>query len=121
MNILIVDDNNVFRGILRDILGLEKRFTAIEAINGNEALKILAEVEIDLIISDYLMTGMNGMNLLQKIRSNPEHQNIPFIMATGFSEDDLISEIISAGASFLQKPFSKETLFETIEKSTTKI
>ncbi|MDO8260521.1 MAG: response regulator [Candidatus Magasanikbacteria bacterium] len=120
MKILLVDDNNRFRGILREILKLKDDITVIEAISGHEALEILKEEKVNLIISDYLMVGMNGMKLLQKIRSNPEHQNIPFIMATGYPEDDLISEIQSAGATFLQKPFLKETLFETIEKSTTK-
>lgn len=121
MKILLVDDNNVLRGILRDMLELEKSFAVIEAINGYEALKILLEVKVDLIISDYIMIGMDGIMLLKKIRSNPALEKIPFIMATGYSEDDVILEIKSAGAVFLQKPLSKETLFEAINEITTKI
>ena len=89
MNIMVVDDEKVQIESLRR--GLKsKRLDVVEAMNGEEAMKHLNDenISIDMVITDYAMPGMNGMDLLRRIRKLDS--SLPVIMMTAYGEKDLV-------------------------------
>ncbi len=121
IRILIVDDLEFPRMVIRNMLhdlGYESHNNILEAANGLEALEVLKETQIDLIVCDWLMPIMTGFELLQKIRATPEFAKIPFIMLTAEAEKENILEAIKAGVSqYIVKPFTAETLYQKIESA----
>jgi len=118
MKILIVDDEEIIRQGLSRFLNKEKIETLL-AEDSFQALQFLAMFNVKLIICDHGIPALNGLELLKRIRSNPEYQNLPFIMITGSIDEKLIKEIISAGANkcFI-KPFEPNELIDFIKNTT---
>ncbi|MGD0217769.1 MAG: HD domain-containing phosphohydrolase [Desulfobaccales bacterium] len=103
-SILVVDDENQCRRVLLNYLGLI-RCAGKGAANGPEALKILAQERIDLVVSDIKMEGMDGVELMQE--AHRTYPQVPFIIMTGYDPEYSYEAIINAGASdFITKPFS---------------
>lgn len=121
IRILIVDDLEFPRMVIRNMLhalGYESHNNLLEAANGLEAFQLLQESRIDLIICDWLMPVMTGLELLQKIRATPELAKTPFIMLTAEAEKKNILDAIKAGVSqYIVKPFTAETLYQKIESA----
>ncbi len=112
--ILIVDDEIVQIETLRR--GLRTRgCRVLDALNGTEALaRLEGSDEIDLIVTDYAMPGMNGMELLAKIRE--QGRTTPVIMMTAYGDKDLVVEAMRHRCDgFLDKPFTLEELLEVID------
>jgi len=110
VNILIVDDSPFMRRTLSNILKI-KRFNVIEAASAKEALNILKENEIHLILLDYEMPDMNGAQMLEKIKKEEMFLKIPVIMVSSNNSKDLVARILKHGANdFMAKPFSNEEL-----------
>ena len=116
MKILSVDDSAIIRKIIRS--GVELlNFELLEAADGFEALAILEQPghDIGLILLDWNMPGMDGLVFLQKIKSEPELQQIPIMMVTTESEKENIIIAIQAGAiNYLVKPFTIEELMKKV-------
>jgi len=113
--ILVVEDSSIQMEIVLDQLEIGGYEEAIGMEDGLEAYSYLEENPADLIISDWNMPNMNGLELLIKIRSNPSLQNLPFIVLT--VNEDVTKEAMDAGASdFLSKPTNPAELIEKIEK-----
>jgi two-component system chemotaxis response regulator CheY len=116
INALVVDDLEVTRKIICNILKLIGFDNIFEADSGTTALSILKEYKVGLIITDWNMPQMSGLELLQKIRANAKHQHIPVLMVTGEGEEEYILAALKAGAdNYVVKPFTMETLKEQIE------
>lgn len=117
IKILIVDD---YKTMLRIIANLLKQigFTNIEeASNGQEALVKLRADKFGLIISDWNMQPMTGLDLLIEVRKDPNLKHIPFIMVTAESKTENVIAAKQAGVSnYIVKPFNADTLKEKIEK-----
>ncbi|HAU29076.1 MAG TPA: two-component system response regulator [Rhodospirillaceae bacterium] len=111
MNVLIVDD---YRTMLRIIHNLLKQLgfeNVDEATDGSTALQKLSEKPFGLIISDWNMEPMSGLDLLKQVRATPETQSLPFIMVTAESKTDNVLVAKQAGVSnYIVKPFNAETL-----------
>jgi DNA-binding NtrC family response regulator len=106
--VLVVDDDDSLRRLLQDYL-LMTRFSCKGAANASEALAILCQENIDLVISDIRMPGKDGVELMQE--THREFPDIPFIIMTGYSSEYSYEGIIDAGASdFIVKPFSLDEL-----------
>ncbi len=117
MKILIVDDFSTMRKIIRNILTQLGFKNILEADDGTTALDVLAKESVDLIISDWNMPKMSGLELLKAIRSNPATQNLPFVMVTAEAQKENILEAIKYKVSqYIVKPFTPETLKEKLEK-----
>ncbi len=117
IRILVVDDFATMRRIVKNILTQLGFKNIIEADDGTSALKILQAEKIDLIISDWNMPKMTGLELLKKVRATPEWAKIPFIMVTAEAQQDNIILAVKARVSqYIVKPFTAETLGEKIEK-----
>ena len=112
MNVLIVDDYNTMLRIIKNLLKQLGFNNVDEATDGQMALEKLQTKEYGLIISDWNMEPMSGIDLLKTIRSsNDNHQNIPFIMITAESKTENVVAAKQAGVNnYIVKPFNAETL-----------
>jgi two-component system chemotaxis response regulator CheY len=111
MRVLIVDDYNTMLRILRNLLRQLDFNNVDEATNGQEALDKLQTKPADLIISDWNMAPMTGLDLLKSVRGNAELRKTPFIMVTAESKTENVIAAKQAGVSnYIVKPFNAETL-----------
>ncbi|AGN02432.1 PAS domain S-box [Salinarchaeum sp. Harcht-Bsk1] len=103
ISILHVDDNVDFGEMAATFIERNHdRFDVEVAASATEGLERLAEADVDCIVSDYEMPGMNGLEFLEAVRE--EHPGLPFILFTGKGSEDVASEAISAGVTdYLQK------------------
>ena len=114
---LIVDDSRTIRLILRRIL-LEMGYEVCEAANGREALAAI-ETEgtaVSLVLTDWNMPEMNGLELVKRLRQNPELTSLRVVMVTTETELDHMVLALDAGANeYVMKPFTKDILKEKLE------
>ena len=117
MKILVVDDFSTMRRVLRGALKQIGLRNVKEAENGREALLKLKIEKYDLILCDWNMPEMTGLELLQKIRSDEKLKNIPFIMITAEAKKECIIEAAKSGVnSYIVKPFTAETIKEKLQR-----
>ena len=117
MNILIVDDFSTMRRILRNILRQLGFTNIVEADDGTTALEVLKKQKIDLIVSDWNMPKMTGLELLKTVRASSEHKDIPFLMVTAEAQKKNVIDAVQAGVSnYIVKPFTAEQISEKLEK-----
>lgn len=111
MSILIVYDYKTMLRIIRNLLR-QLNFTNVEeAMDGTEALHMLGQKDIQLIISDWNMEPMTGLQLLREVRKSDKFKHIPFIMITAESKAENVVAAKQAGVSnYIVKPFNAETL-----------
>lgn len=103
--ILAVDDENDVLLIIKTALKSEG-YEVVTATNGLDALEAAAAEKPDVMILDVMMPDMSGFEVLEKLRENPETQNIPVIMLTGLSERAKIREALEKGTQYyIVKPF----------------
>ncbi len=114
-HILIVDDELEIREILSTVvLGLHG-FAAFTAANGEEALKIVKNQKIDLLITDLSMPVINGFELLRRLK-NLNYQ-IPTVVLTGHSDHKVMKLLLSFGVNeFLNKPWDNDQLIWVLKK-----
>jgi len=111
MSVLVVDDSRTMGQIVRNLLRLIGFRNVDHVLDGATALARLQEQDYGLVVSDWNMQPMSGQMLLEKVRSNPQLQRIPFIMVTGESHQAIVTAAKAAGANqYIVKPFSGETL-----------
>ena len=117
MKVLIVDDFATMRRIVKNILR-QLGFTNIsEADDGKTALQALKKEKFDLILSDWNMPEMPGIELLKAVRADDELKDIPFLMVTAEAEKGNIVEAVKLGVSnYIIKPFTAETMSEKLGK-----
>ncbi|MDR1063975.1 MAG: chemotaxis response regulator CheY [Azoarcus sp.] len=116
---LIVDDFSTMRRIVRNLLKELGYTNADEAEDGVAALQKLesSPSEFNFVVSDWNMPNMDGLTLLQKIRSAPHLKHLPVLMITAEAKKENIIAAAQAGASgYIVKPFTAATLAEKLEK-----
>jgi len=117
IKVLVVDDFATMRRIVKNILSQLGYKAVIEADDGTTAMNVLKQEKIGLIISDWNMPKMTGLDLLKNVRANPEWAKIPFIMVTAEAQQDNIILAVKAKVSqYIVKPFTADTLGEKINK-----
>lgn len=117
MNVLIVDDYKTMLRIIRNLLSQLGFKNVDEALDGQEALGKLQNKTYGLVISDWNMEPMTGLELLQKVRGGeaPDNKDVPFIMVTAESKTENVVAAKQAGVSnYIIKPFNAETLKQKI-------
>lgn len=97
VNILITDDESYTRFFFKKIINKIYNFRIFEADNGNEALTLLGNQQIDLLILDINMPGLSGYEVLKDIRSIKNYQNLPVIIATTQDPDEEMSRFKALG------------------------
>ena len=115
--ILVVDDYKTMVRIVRNLLNQLGFEDVDEANDGASALIKLRARRFGLVISDWAMEPMNGLELLQQVRADPELEALPFIMITAENRKDRVAKAEQAGANgYIVKPFTAETLNERIAR-----
>ena len=111
MSILIVDDYKTMLRIIRNLLKQLGFNNVDEAIDGSSALTKLRDKEFHLVISDWNMEPMSGLQLLKEVRADVKLKDIPFIMITAESKSENVIAAKEAGVSnYIVKPFNAATL-----------
>jgi len=117
VKILIVDDFATMRKILKNLLFQMGFKNVIEADDGTTALEVLAKEKVDLIISDWNMPKMTGIELLKAVRNDENLKSVKFIMVTAESQKGNVIEAIKLGVNqYVVKPFTPEVLREKLSK-----
>lgn len=121
--ILIVDDNMNMSQALKNQLATMGYENSLLAASGAVALDLIMKQQtesapVGLILCDWHMRGMSGLEVLEKVRANPEWLELPFIMITAESDVALIVKAAQAGVSgYIVKPLSPATLRDKMEKA----
>ena len=111
---MIVEDNENLRELIRHLL--ESQFRIITAEEGQEAIQLLTEQSVDLVVSDIMMEGMDGLALCQWIKNTFEYCHIPVILLTAKHGDSSRIEGYNSGADgYITKPFSFQVLQARID------
>ena len=111
MNVLIVDDYKTMLRIIRNLLKQLGFDNVDEASDGATALARLREKDFGLVISDWNMEPMTGLQLLKEVRSDAKLAHIPFVMVTAESKTENVIAAKEAGVTnYIVKPFNAETL-----------
>jgi two-component system chemotaxis response regulator CheY len=112
-NVLIVDDSNAMRAVIKRVVAISgfRMNKCLEAGHGGEALKLLADEWVDVIISDINMPEMNGLELLGRLKKDELYKEIPVIMISTEGSAERMREAFDGGAQgFIRKPFFPEEL-----------
>lgn len=117
LTVLIVDDFSTMRRIVKNVLRDLEFKEIVEAENGSEALNVLKSTKVDLIVSDWNMPVMTGIELLKHVRADDQYKALPFLLVTAEAQKENIVEAIKAKVSnYIVKPFTPATLAEKIAK-----
>lgn len=117
MRILVIDDFQTMRRIIINLLRQLGFTNMVEADDGTTAWERLEAETIDLIISDWNMPKMTGMDLLRKVRASERYKATPFIMVTAEGKRENVIAAVQAGVSnYIVKPFNAATLKEKLSK-----
>ncbi len=117
MSILVVDDFSTMRRIIKGLLGDLGYTNITEADDGTTALPLLKAGSFDLLITDWNMPGMQGVELLRHVRADERLKKLPVLMLTAEAKREQIVEAAQAGVNgYVIKPFTAATLKEKIDK-----
>lgn len=117
IKVLVVDDFATMRRIVKGVLKGLGFNQIIEAGDGTAALQELKKESVGLIVSDWNMPKMTGLDLLKAVRADEKLKSIPFIMVTAEGQKDNVIDAVKAGVSnYIVKPFTPETFGEKLEK-----
>lgn len=118
MKFLVVDDSSTMRRIICNTLKKIGYEDIIQAEDGKDALKQLGEHNVDLLITDWNMPNMDGLTLVQEVRSGP-NKTLPILMVTtNAAKEDVIQALKAGVNNYVVKPMTPETLEEKIKAIT---
>ena len=116
-NVLIVDDSSSMRAIVRKIIKASgfNIGELLEAADGKEAIKVLTDEWVDLVLADINMPNMNGLELISEMKKDEMLKSIPVVMITAEGSEKRILESMKLGASgYIKKPFLPEEIKRTL-------
>lgn len=117
IRILVVDDFLPIRRAIIESLKMLKFNNVEDAENGKVAFEKLNADSYDLVIADWVMPEMDGLQLLEKIKESEKHRHIPVMMVTAEADPQNIMKAVKAGAAnYIVKPITVKTLMAKIEK-----
>ena len=115
LKVVIVDDSDFSRSIIRKMLVEEGIEIVGEANNAESALQVIKNKSPNVVITDIVMPEISGIELTEKI--NNTFENIAVIVVSSLSQEHIVLEAIGAGASdFISKPIQKQQLIDSLEK-----
>jgi len=113
--VLIVDDNPTMVEMLSMALNIFGH-NALAAYSGEEALELIPRADLDLVLLDLTMPGIDGYETLRRLRSRPDLEDLPVYVITAAAELDLEERIhLAGGTGLLRKPIQMETLADLVE------
>lgn len=117
-SVLVVDDSSTMRRIIRNILSSIGIRRIIEAENGARGLKELSENTVDMVISDWNMPKMNGLQFVESIRANPIYKDLYFVLVTAEGTKEIRKAKRAGADDYLNKPFTVESMKNLIARFT---
>jgi len=117
LKLLVVDDSSTMRRIIKNTLARIGHKDVLEAENGKEAWSIMqANSDIDVLITDWNMPEMNGLELVKKVRAESKYEDLPIIMVTTEGGKKEVITALKAGVNnYIVKPFTPQVLKEKLE------
>jgi two-component system chemotaxis response regulator CheY len=117
MKFLVVDDSSTMRRIIKNTLGRLGHKDILEAEDGAVAWKVMNEnSDIDILVTDWNMPEMNGLELVQKVRAEEKYEDMPIIMVTTEGGKSEVITALKAGVNnYIVKPFTPQVLKEKLE------
>lgn len=117
IKVLVVDDFSTMRRIVKNILKQLGFSNIDEAEDGNGALTKLRQEKYGLVVTDWNMPNMTGLELLKAIRAEGDLKDLPVLMVTAEAKKENVVEAIQAGVNnYIVKPFTADTLREKLDK-----
>jgi two-component system chemotaxis response regulator CheY len=117
MKILVVDDFSTMRRIVKNLLRQIGYVNIDEAEDGAQAYSKLKNGGYNFVVSDWNMPNMDGLDLLRKVRSDPDLKDLPILMVTAEAEKEKVITAIQAGVNnYIVKPFTGEVLKDKMDK-----
>jgi two-component system chemotaxis response regulator CheY len=118
LNVLVVDDSRITRNIIKNtFLTLNIPCQFIEAENGMAAIKALGQEKIGLVLLDWNMPELSGLEFLQRVRSIETYKDLPIIMVTSVSSRFNVLDALKSGATdYIVKPVTEKQFKEKIQK-----
>ena len=117
VRILVVDDHMLTRDMVKSILRGLGYTNIVQAENGHVALNKIEEEEIGLVICDWNMPNLSGLEVLQEVRRIRGTKELPFLMLTAEAYRENVAVAVQAGVSdYIAKPFTADTLGEKVER-----
>lgn len=115
--ILVVDDSSTMRRILRMSLARCGYSDVEEAGDGAEGLALCRTKQFNLILTDWNMPNMDGLQMILNLREIPSYASVPIVMVTTEgAKDDVIEALTKGATSYIVKPFTPETLSEKLQE-----
>jgi two-component system chemotaxis response regulator CheY len=115
--IMVVEDSTTMRSLISATIEEIEGMEVVQAVSGFEALRILPQSRIDLIITDINMPDINGLEIVHFIRSNPHYRAIPIVIVTTEQAEEDRKKGLALGASeYLTKPFRPEHLQDIVKR-----
>jgi len=115
--IITVDDSSTMRRIIKNTLIKIGFSNILEAGNGIEALEVLAQNNVDLIITDWNMPEMDGLTFVKTLRAKDQYKEIPILMVTTeAAKEDILTALKSGVNNYVVKPFTPDILQEKVFK-----
>jgi len=118
MNILIAEDAKETREALKNIIlySIDNSITVYEADNGAEALEIIKNKPIDILLTDIMMPTMDGFELITKVKNDKDLKHIFIAAITGLSGEEQVSKVFSCGADYyISKPIQQEDIIARLK------
>ena len=117
IRILVVDDFSTMRRIVKNLLSDLGFNNTVEAEDGHSALAVLRQDAVELVVTDWNMPGMTGIELLREIRADAKFRGLPVLMVTAEAKREQIIEAAQAGVNgYIIKPFTAATLEDKLAK-----
>lgn len=116
MKIAIVEDDETIRNLLRMMLSAAGLRNIVTAERGDEGLELVLGGNVDILLLDLMLPGLDGISVCRRLRANPDTANIGIIMLTAKSESEDVVAGLDAGADdYVTKPFSRSILLARIQ------
>jgi two-component system chemotaxis response regulator CheY len=116
LKVLIVDDYDMTRSLLKIILRGQKFNVVGEATDGEEGVEMCAKLQPDIVLLDVIMPKLNGLEALAKIKAQSSQAMV--LMVSSAEDKEIVQEALKLGASgFVSKPFNTESVIETLNKA----
>src|ERR1039458_7421897 len=114
--VLIAEDNAVNRELLHELLEM-RGYTVVEACDGEEALRMVEQIQPDMLLLDIGMPLLDGFAVVRKIRENPRFASLPVVAVTAYAMQGDREKILSSGFDgYLSKPVNARALAEELER-----
>ena len=116
MRVLVVDDSSTMRRIIINTLNKLGYKDFYEATNGREGVECLSTTHVDLVITDWNMPEMNGVEFIKAVRANDQTKRLPVLMVTtNAAEADIVQALKAGVNNYVVKPFTPDTIKEKIQ------